>query len=360
MKPIGLLNSENKLELSYLEHNLHIVADTFVVLKEISRCQFGSVHLATHMSNGTVVAIKFIPTNVVKCFNNRSILERTCNLQEMDVAVGKLPAEFVYGTVCQSPEIIRYEACFVDQGCWALVMEYPVGFSVLRDHVISHGPLDLPSLCKITRQLVTAMNTCVINGVDHRDLSQDNILYNPDTKQIKLIGLGHAATLHNKEPYKTPTNSSNLPPEAKKYGVCSPLQTMVWKFGSILNFCMMGAGRLSRMSPPSAVNSKNPIEFIVRRCLDKDPRNRILFSHLKKHINQHLWSFTVIFADILLCHVMETLPIHWWQCYEGCEYYYLYLVKADVTAMDIDSFEFDFLNVSIVFVFIWSLIYCCD
>ena len=290
LKPIGLLNSENKLELTYLEHKLHLVADTFQVLKEISRCQFGSVHLAVHTGNDTLVAIKFVPTNVTQCFSSRSVLERTCHLLDdgMSLTVGKLPAEFVYGTVCQSPEIIRYEACLVDQGCWAMVMEYPEGYTILRDHVISHGPLDLVSLCKVTRQLVTALNTLVVNGVDHRDLSQDNILYNPQTAQIKIIGLGHAATLHYKEPYKAPTNCTNLPPEAAKYGVCSPLQTMVWKFGAILNFCLIGAGRLSRISPPSVTASSNPIEFIVSRCLDKDPRTRMRFSNLKKHINLHL------------------------------------------------------------------------
>ena len=60
---------------------------------------------------------------------------------------------------------------------------------------LTHPP---PQLAK---QLATALNTCVVNGVDHRDLSQDNILYNPATKQIKLVGFGHATSLsHSKEP----------------------------------------------------------------------------------------------------------------------------------------------------------------
>ena len=289
-KPIGLLNSENKIELSYLKHKVHVVANTFLVLKEISRCRFGSVHLAVNIKNRTPVAIKFVPTNAVKSFNDQSILQRTCNLQEdhVTLTVGKLPAEFVYGTVCTSPEIIRYEGCYVDQGCWAMVMEYPERFSLLRDHVISHGPLDLPSLYKLARQLVTALNTCVVNRVDHRDFSQDNILYNPDTNQIKLVGLGHAETLHSDEPYKTPVNCANLPPEARKYGVCSPLQTMVWKFGATLNFCMVGAGRLGRMSPQVTGSRGDPISLIIRRCLDQDPRTRILFSSLKRQISQLL------------------------------------------------------------------------
>ncbi|KAL5253366.1 hypothetical protein ACHWQZ_G013222 [Mnemiopsis leidyi] len=300
-KPISLLNSDNKIQLIYLEHKMHIVADTYVVLNEISRCRMGSVHLATHVKNRSVVAIKFVPTNVVQCFNNENVLQRIfCSRKrdQIDMTVGKLPAEFVFGTVCQSPEIIRYDACFIDQGCWAMVMEFPEGYSVLRDYVISHGPLDLSSLYKIAKQLAAALNTCVVNGVDHRDLSQDNILYNPETKRIKLVGLGHATSLsYSKEPYKAPKDCNNLPPEATKYGVCSPLQTLVWKFGSILHYCMVGAGRLSRLSggsgtggrsPSSLSSSNNPIEFIIRRCLDQDPRTRILFSNLQKHIHQHM------------------------------------------------------------------------
>lgn len=83
---------------------------------------------------------------------------------------------------------------------------------------------------QITRQLATALNTCVVNGIDHRDLTPENVLYNPDTKQIKLVGFGHTAALgHSKAPYKAPKDCCNLPPEAKKYGVCSPLQTLVYK-----------------------------------------------------------------------------------------------------------------------------------
>ena len=68
--------------------------------------------------------------------------------------MGKLPAEFVYGLACQSPEIVHYDACYVDQGCFAMVMEFPEGYSVLRDHVIGHGPLDMSSLQKVRLTLV--------------------------------------------------------------------------------------------------------------------------------------------------------------------------------------------------------------
>ena len=46
-----------------------------MVLNEISKCRFGSVHLATHLKSRQVAAIKFIPTNVVKCFDNVDVLE---------------------------------------------------------------------------------------------------------------------------------------------------------------------------------------------------------------------------------------------------------------------------------------------
>lgn len=275
---------------------MHIVADTYVVLNEISKCRFGSVHLATHIKNRHVVTIKFIPTNVVKCFDKPDILEKL-NKQKngnIDKVLGKLPSEFVFGSICQSPEIITYNACYVDQGCWAMVMEFPEGFSILRDYIISHGPLDYRSTCRLVKQLATALNTCVVNGVDHRDLSPDNILYDPETKQIKLVGFGHAASLSSsKEPYKAPKQCTNLPPEAVKYGVCSPLQTIVWKFGCVIHYCRVGAGRLSRLScnKTSALPStskEDPVDFLIRRCLDEDPRTRILYSNLQKHINQNI------------------------------------------------------------------------
>lgn len=48
------------------------------------------------------------------------------------------------------------------------VMEFPEGYSVLRDHVINQGPLSGEALVRLTKQLANAINTCVINGVDHR------------------------------------------------------------------------------------------------------------------------------------------------------------------------------------------------
>eukprot|EP00116_Pleurobrachia_bachei_P011304 sb/3471566/ len=181
---------------------MHIVADSYVILNEISRCGFGSVHLGTHVKNREIVAVKFIPTNVTPSFNH-SVVKKLCAAYQgsIDLSLGKLPAEFVYASVCRSPEVIRYDACYIDQGCWAMVMEFAEGFSILRDHVISHGPLDLASLFKITKQLAVALNTCVVNGVDHRGLSVENVLYNPNTKQIKLVGFGHATGLSaDKEP----------------------------------------------------------------------------------------------------------------------------------------------------------------
>ena len=88
------------------------------------------------------------------------------------------------------------------------------------------------------------------------------------------------------------------------------------RFGSILHYCMVGAGRLSRLSggsssPPSLSSSNNPVEFIIRRCLDKDPRTRILFSNLQKHIHQHLSWYNGIELSSLVFH----RSVGFWNCH---------------------------------------------
>ena len=109
-------------------------------------------------------------------------------------------------------------------------MELPEGFTVLRDYVISHGPLQRVTLVRIIKQIVTAISTCILNGVDHRNISPENVLFEPKSQKVKIIGFGHAATLaESKEPYRIPTNLEEVPPEANQYGVCSPLQTIVWR-----------------------------------------------------------------------------------------------------------------------------------
>lgn len=37
------------------------------------------------------------------------------------VKASRLPAEYVFGVMCKSPEVIGYKSCLIDQGCWAMV-----------------------------------------------------------------------------------------------------------------------------------------------------------------------------------------------------------------------------------------------
>ena len=141
----------------------HIIGNSLLILNEISRCRYGSVHLATNLHDHSVAAVKFVPTNMVASLEG----DRIHSKQK------RLPAEFVYGVMCKSPEVVSYRACLVDQGCWAMVMEFPEGYSVLRDHVITQGALSGEALVRMTTQLARALNTCVIKGVDHRNITPD-------------------------------------------------------------------------------------------------------------------------------------------------------------------------------------------
>lgn len=42
----------------------HILNNSLMVLNEISRCRYGSVHIASDLKSRKVVAVKFVPTNV--------------------------------------------------------------------------------------------------------------------------------------------------------------------------------------------------------------------------------------------------------------------------------------------------------
>ena len=65
----------------------------------------------------------------------------------------------------------------------------------------------------IVTQLIEACYYLAREGVDHRDLKDENILYNPVTKKIKIIDFGSASALTTDAYYTYQGTDVYLPPE---------------------------------------------------------------------------------------------------------------------------------------------------
>ncbi|KAH9275310.1 hypothetical protein BASA83_002078 [Batrachochytrium salamandrivorans] len=102
---------------------------------------------------------------------------------------------------------------------YILVMEHlDEKWSTLSKYVEKKGQLDIEEARNIIKEIVKAMISLKQNGVLHGDLNADNVMYNKETNQVKLIDFGVSGKLPGWEGGKSvPLKSSDPPSTASEY-----------------------------------------------------------------------------------------------------------------------------------------------
>ena len=188
------------------------------------------------------------------------------------------------------------------EGRRALVLELVEG-PTLADR-ISQGPIPVDEALPIAKQIADALEAAHEAGVIHRDLKPANIKVREDGT-VKVLDFGLAKAL-DPNPERDPSQSPTLTAAATQMGVImgtaaymSPEQAKgkavdkradVWAFGAVLYEMVTRrkiyeAGDVSEMLASvvlkdpdlSGLGSSVPpnIQSLLRRCLVKDPRNRL-------------------------------------------------------------------------------------
>jgi len=187
----------------------------------------------------------------------------------------------------------------------ALVLELVEG-PTLTDRLI-HGPLPLDEALAIAQQIAEALEAAHGQGIIHRDLKPSNIKIRDDGT-VKVLDFGLAKAFEG--PISTAPDASRSPtlisPAATRMGLImgtasymSPEQARgrtvdkradVWAFGCVLYEMLTGErpfpgddvsetiarvierepdwARVAAVAPPYVVT-------VIRRCLQKDPQNRL-------------------------------------------------------------------------------------
>lgn len=108
-----------------------------------------------------------------------------------------------------------------DKGTLYLIMEYIEGETIedyaLRIQNEKKGFLKESIVKKIFKQIVAAVEILHENGICHRDLKPDNVLFNPKTSNIKLMDF-NISKRFRKDP-KVPVEANDEPvlmPSRKK------------------------------------------------------------------------------------------------------------------------------------------------
>jgi serine/threonine-protein kinase len=184
-----------------------------------------------------------------------------------------------------------------DDGLWYYAMELLHGEN-LRDLVAREGPMPVPRLLSIARQVLRALGEAHGKGIIHRDIKPENVFVaelGGESDVVKLLDFGIAkATLAGDA---TLTNTgfvagtpAYMAPELM-LGCPADARSDLYSFGATLYFAMTGglpfpdrdpaavlAAHLNTAPAPLSAKALERIppalERIVRRCMAKDPTER--------------------------------------------------------------------------------------
>jgi serine/threonine protein kinase len=134
------------------------------------------VYRADHPRHGTVA---------VKVLREKLRNDRT--------AVARFLREASYGTRVIHPNVVRtIEIGEARPGLHFLSTEWASG-ELLEKYAKRNAPLPPAEVANIVSQIAEAVHAAHVAGIIHRDLKPDNVMYDPATRQVKLLDFGIAA-----------------------------------------------------------------------------------------------------------------------------------------------------------------------
>eukprot|EP00091_Calanus_sinicus_P008991 TRINITY_DN2132_c0_g1_i1.p1 TRINITY_DN2132_c0_g1~~TRINITY_DN2132_c0_g1_i1.p1 ORF type:complete len:351 (+),score=66.91 TRINITY_DN2132_c0_g1_i1:123-1175(+) len=236
---------------------------------------FGTVFAAIRKKDKLQVAVK----EVYKA----KIIKKTAD--------GKTPLEVaLMQQVKDVPGAIRILDWFEMSESFFIVME-KFTCQDLFDYISEHGPLNESKARVMFKQVLNTVLMCHNNGVLHRDIKDENILIDVQSKQLKLIDFGSGTYLHDGLYNDFEGTRVYAPPEWIKYRRYTADGLTVWSMGILLHdlVCgdipfetdtqiMMG---LPDWSDTTALSQS--LKELIEWCLKTDPRERLSLEDITAH-----------------------------------------------------------------------------
>ncbi|XP_073807400.1 uncharacterized protein isoform X6 [Danio rerio] len=156
--------------------------DKYELGRKLGKGIYGTVYVATRKSDGKKVALKFV--YMPNCYINRKPGRVFYPTSEARILL-----ELKKPSLC--PHIIELYDFFEVEEYDVLVMEYMQPSMTLTAFFRrNNGPLTESVARLLILQILIALEHCLEHGIDHRAIYEENILVNPKTLQVKLIGFG--------------------------------------------------------------------------------------------------------------------------------------------------------------------------
>ena len=252
----------------------------YTLQSEIGEGGTSAVFKAQHAAHGTVA---------VKVLREKLRQDRT--------AVARFVREARYGERVQHPNVVRtIEIGEAGPGMHFLAIEWADG-ELLEKYAKRQGPLPPDEVAAIVTQIAEAVQAAHAVGIVHRDLKPENVMYNPATRQVKLLDFG-IATDTDMAPEERLTRAGffvgtlmYVAPEALSGELVGPAADQ-YSLATIAYFLLTGCLPFSAKTPremfsqllsqpPIPLNQARPglrfssaVESVVMRALNKDPGKR--------------------------------------------------------------------------------------
>jgi serine/threonine protein kinase len=218
-------------------------------------------------------------------------------LRQDRTAVARFLREAHYGERVQHPNVVRtIEIGEAGPGLHFLAIEWATG-EILEKYAKRQGPLPLDEVAAIVKQIADAVHAAHTVGIVHRDLKPDNVMYDPATRQVKLLDFG-IATDTDIAPEQRLTRAGffvgtlmYVAPEALSGELVGPLADQ-YSLATIAYFLLTGClpfpaktprEMFSQLlsQPPIPLNQAKPglrfpaaVEAVIMRALSKEPPKR--------------------------------------------------------------------------------------
>jgi eukaryotic-like serine/threonine-protein kinase len=252
----------------------------YAIRSEVGEGGTSAVFRAEHATHG-VVAVKVLREK----------------LRQDKTAIARFVREARYGERVRHPNVVQtLEVGEAAPGMHFLAIEWAKG-ELLERYVKTHAPLPADEVATIVVQIADAVHAAHAVGIVHRDLKPDNVMYDPATRQVKLLDFG-IATDTDMAPEQRLTRAGffvgtlmYVAPEALSGELVSPaadqysLATIAYL---LLTGCLPFTAKTPRemfsqllSQPPVPLNEARAglhfapaVEQVVMKGLGKDPRQR--------------------------------------------------------------------------------------
>jgi len=196
------------------------------------------------------------------------------------------------------PNITKLKDVYETEEELFLVMEFIAG-GELYESLINYGPFSEDTTFEIFRQIVDAVTYLHKNGIAHRDIKLENILWTESSNELKLtdFGLAKSVSLSDVEFMSTPCGTpSYVAPEIIK-GQHYTQAVDLWALGVVLYlllFCKYpfpgdSLGEIyarietGKVTFPAEIESSTEVQDLICNLLKEDAHSRYTLEDVTRH-----------------------------------------------------------------------------